>query len=63
MLNPEIEEAKEETLREIIHLPKLNIKGEETEPYVIIDKVSGKIRIMINQKKKFRVLNDKDSSK
>jgi len=60
MMTQETEEAKEGSIREITILPEISFKNKKTEPYIVIDRFEGKIRIIINQNKRYRVLHEKN---
>ena len=60
MINPEIEEAKSKSIREITPMPSIMIKDEDIEPYIIIDVKKGKARIFANITKLRRVLHNKN---
>ena len=60
MLDPQMEQAMNATIREVKYLPNINVDGDECEPLILIDKHAGKIRVIINQSKLFRVLHEKN---
>lgn len=57
--NPEIERIKNLTSRDVAIIPTAKINGEDTEPWILIDEHKGKIRVLINNLKLYRVLSAK----
>jgi len=55
-----IESTKENTIRKIIEIPKFKINNVEVNPFIIIDKVDDKIRVLLNKTKLCRCLHHKN---
>jgi len=56
----EHEKVMNESVREIMAVGKVFIDRKEVEPWVVIFKESGKVRVVVNSEKKYRVLDEKN---